>query len=82
MLSPHNVGEYLVASDFPAIGENLWTWISAKRGWPAGRSCPGVQNLCDVGVVHEGKCLAFGLEAGEDLSGIHAGLHDLESDHA
>lgn len=39
MLSPHNVGEYLVASDFPAIGENLWTWIWIFRvhifGWVA-----------------------------------------------
>lgn len=38
-LSPHNVGEYLVASDFPAIGENLWTWIWIFRvhifGWVA-----------------------------------------------
>lgn len=37
MLSPHNVGEYLVATDFPAIGESLWTWIWVFRvhifGW-------------------------------------------------
>lgn len=39
MLSPHNVGEYLVASDFPAIGESIWTWIWIFRvhifGWVA-----------------------------------------------
>lgn len=36
-LSPHHVGEYLVATDFPAIGENLWPWIWIFRvhifGW-------------------------------------------------
>lgn len=37
MLSPHKVGEYLVATDFSAIGESLWTWIWVFRvhifGW-------------------------------------------------
>lgn len=37
MLSSHKVGEYLVASDFPAIGENIWYWIWMFRiyifGW-------------------------------------------------
>jgi len=36
-LSPHQLGEYLVASDFPAINEHLWTWIWMYRvhifGW-------------------------------------------------
>ena len=36
-LSPHHIGEYIVASDFEAIGENLWTWIWMYRihifGW-------------------------------------------------
>jgi len=39
MLSPHLVGEYLVASDFPSIGESIWTWIWVFRvhifGWVA-----------------------------------------------
>jgi hypothetical protein len=39
MFSPHRIGEYLVASDFPAIGESLWTWIWVFRvhifGWVA-----------------------------------------------
>jgi len=39
MLSPHLVGEYLVATDFPAIGESVWTWIWVFRvhifGWVA-----------------------------------------------
>lgn len=38
-LSPHKVGEYLVASDFTAIGENVWYWIWMFRihifGWVA-----------------------------------------------
>ena len=36
-LSPHHIGEYIVASDFVAIGENVWTWIWMYRihifGW-------------------------------------------------
>ena len=36
-LSPHHVGEYLVASDFISIGEDLWYWIWMYRihifGW-------------------------------------------------
>ena len=36
-LSPHHIGEYIVASDFPAIGENVWFWIWMYRihifGW-------------------------------------------------
>lgn len=37
MLSSHKVGEYLVASDFTSIGENIWYWIWMFRiyifGW-------------------------------------------------
>lgn len=37
MLSSHQVGEYLLATDFPAIGENIWYWIWMFRiyifGW-------------------------------------------------
>lgn len=36
-LSPHQIGEYIVASDFEAIGESVWTWIWMYRihifGW-------------------------------------------------
>jgi hypothetical protein len=36
-LSPHHIGEYLAASDFPPIEEKLWTWIWMFRfhifGW-------------------------------------------------
>jgi hypothetical protein len=36
-LSPHHIGEYIVASDFEAIGESVWTWIWIYRihifGW-------------------------------------------------
>lgn len=37
VLSPHHIGEYIVASDFTAIGEDLWYWIWMFRfhifGW-------------------------------------------------
>ncbi|WP_439151985.1 hypothetical protein [Winogradskyella sp.] len=36
-LSPHHIGEYIVAADFEAISENVWTWIWMYRihifGW-------------------------------------------------
>ncbi len=36
-LSSHHIGEYIVASDFPKIGENVWYWIWMYRihifGW-------------------------------------------------
>ncbi len=36
-LSSHHIGEYIVASDFAAIGENVWYWIWMYRihifGW-------------------------------------------------
>ena len=38
-LSPHHIQEYIVASDFEAIGENVWTYIWMFRihifGWVA-----------------------------------------------
>ena len=37
VLSPHHIGEYIVASDFTAVGEDLWYWIWMFRfhifGW-------------------------------------------------
>ena len=37
ILSPHHIGEYLEASDFTAVNENLWYWIWMYRihifGW-------------------------------------------------
>ena len=36
-LSPHHIGEYLAASDFAAVNENMWYWIWMYRihifGW-------------------------------------------------
>ncbi len=36
-LSPHQIGEYIVASDFAKVGENVWYWIWMYRihifGW-------------------------------------------------
>ncbi|NNL61250.1 MAG: hypothetical protein HKO72_07945, partial [Flavobacteriaceae bacterium] len=36
-LSPHHIGEYIKASDFTAIGEDVWYWIWMYRvhifGW-------------------------------------------------
>jgi len=27
VLSPHHIGEYIVAEDFAKVGENVWFWI-------------------------------------------------------
>jgi plasmid stabilization system protein ParE len=39
---------------------------------------PGVEDLGDRGVVHQGQCLAFGPKACEDLAAIHASLDELQ----
>lgn len=37
ILSPHHIGEYIVASDFEEVGKNVWYWIWMYRihifGW-------------------------------------------------
>ncbi len=40
----------------------------------------GVEHPGDGGVVHESQRLAFGFEAGNHLTGIHAGFDQLERD--
>ncbi len=49
---------------------------------PAGVGGAGVQHLGDVGMVHEGQRLPFGLEAGQHLFGVHAGLDELDGDES
>jgi hypothetical protein len=50
--------------------------------WAAGFGGAGVVDLGDVLVVHHREGLALGLEAGDDLGAVHAGLDDLECDFA
>ena len=45
---------------------------------PAGLGRPGVEDLGDVRVVHQGQRLPLGLEAGDHLLGVHAQLDDLQ----
>ena len=45
---------------------------------PARFGRPGIEHLGDVRVIHQGQRLPLGLEAGDDLLGIHARLDDLE----
>ncbi len=49
---------------------------------PAGFRRPGVEDAGDVDMVHHGQGLPLGLEAGDDLPGVHARLDDLEGDLA
>ena len=44
----------------------------------AGVSSARVQDLSDVGMVHEGQGLALGFKPGDDLPGVHAQLDHLE----
>ena len=45
---------------------------------PARVGGAGVEDLGDVGVVHQGQGLPLGLEAGDHLAGVHARLDDLQ----
>jgi hypothetical protein len=38
----------------------------------AGFGGSGIEDLCDVGMVHQGQRLALGLEPGDHVPGIHA----------
>ena len=49
---------------------------------PAALGGAGIQHAGDVRMVHQGQRLALGLEAGDDLAGVHARLDDLEGDLA
>src|SRR5206468_6738035 len=43
---------------------------------------PGIEDAGDVDVVHYRQGLSFGLEAGDDLLGVHARLDYFERDFA
>ena len=58
-----------------------WTSSITKYG-PAGVGGAGVEHLGDVRVVHQRQRLPLGLEAGDDLPGVHARLDDLQRDLA
>ena len=47
---------------------------------PAAFGRAGVEDLGDVGVIHQRQGLPLRLEAGEDRPRIHAGLDQLERD--
>ena len=47
---------------------------------PPGFGGARVEHPRDVGMVHHGQRLALGLEAGDDLPGVHAEPDDLEGD--
>ena len=49
---------------------------------PATAGGAAVQHAGDVRVVHQGQRLPLGLEAGDDLPGVHAGLDQLDGDQA
>ncbi len=49
---------------------------------PASARCAGIQHAGDVGVVHQGQGLPLGLEAGDDLAGVHTGLDQFEGNQA
>ena len=49
---------------------------------PARFGLAAVEDMGDVGMVHERERLPLGFEAGDDLPGIHARLEQLECDSA
>ena len=50
--------------------------------WPTCASCAGVKYVGYIRMIQQGKCLAFGLETGDNLFGIHTRLDDFQSDPA
>ena len=67
------------SSQYSVIGTPL-TSSMTKNGRPS--ACAGVEDLGDVGVVHQGQGLPLGLEAGEHLLRVHARLDDLQRHQA
>jgi hypothetical protein len=65
-----------VVGDRDAPGE-----LHHKIG-PAGLGGSGIENLGDVGMVHDGQGLPLGLEPRHHLPGVHPELDDLEGDAA
>ncbi len=68
------------SSQNSVIGMPL-TSSMAKKGRPAAVA-PASRTLAMFGWSIMASGLALGLEAGEDLPGVHPGLDDLEGDHA
>ena len=66
------------SSQYSVIGTPL-TSSMTKKGRPD--LLTGVEHAGDVGVVHQGQRLAFGIEPGQDGAAVHAGLDDLDGDH-
>ena len=50
-LSPHHIGEYIKASDFEAVGENLWLWIWMYRVHIFGWVFMGIASFALVSVI-------------------------------
>jgi hypothetical protein len=65
-----------VVADGEALDE-----LHGEEGASVGRGA-GVEDVGDVGVVEERQGLALGLEAGDDLLGVHAELDELQCDAA
>jgi len=49
---------------------------------PAGFRRPGVKYMGNIRMIQQRQGLSFGLEAGDNLLGIHAGLDDFQRDPA
>ncbi|WP_397362646.1 hypothetical protein [Olleya sp. R77988] len=50
-LSPHHIGEYIVASDFNEIGKNVWYWIWMYRIHIFGWVTMGIATFALVSVI-------------------------------
>jgi hypothetical protein len=61
----------------PDVTHQLFREVGASL---IGGAC--IEYLGDVGVIHEGQCLLFSLEAGDDLFCVHDQFDDLKRDAA
>src|SRR5712664_855428 len=48
--------------------------------WATGFSRPCIENLGDVGVVHQRQCLPLGFKPGDHVLRVHSRLDDFQSD--
>src|SRR6266481_7141876 len=48
--------------------------------WATGFGRPRIENLCDVGVVHQRQCLPLGFKPGDHALGVHSRLDNFQGD--
>jgi len=64
------------------VGDRSTRHVLHDKKRPSTRRGAGIVHTGDAGMVHQGEGLPLGLEPGDHLAGVHAGLDDLERHRA